>query len=165
MYEESIHVPLLVYSPGSVKQGMKISELVQNIDIAPTILELAGIKTLHQMDGKSFVPLLKGEKVDWRDSVFYEYFWERTFPHTPTVFGIRTNKYKYMTYHGIWDIDELYDIENDPEEKHNLITKSEYQNLIKELNKKVYDWLESTNGMQIPLREDIFWRADKRKPE
>lgn len=115
------------------------------------------------MDGKSFVPLLKGTKTEWRDSVFYEYFWERPFPQTPTVFGVRTNKYKYMTYHGIWDIDELYDIENDPEEKHNLIKSTEHQDLIKELNKKVYDWLESTEGMQIPLRRDIFWRADKRK--
>jgi arylsulfatase A-like enzyme len=164
MYEESMHVPLLAYSPAYIKPGMKISELVQNIDIAPTILELAGIKTPHQMDGKSFVPLLKGEKVEWRDSVFYEYFWERPFPHTPTVFGIRTKKYKYMTYHGIWDIDELYDIENDPEEKHNLIKNPGHQALIKELNKKVYEWLESTDGMQIHLRRDIGWRADQRKP-
>ena len=165
MYEESVRVPLLAYSPGFIKPGIKISELVQNIDIAPTILDLAGIKTPDQMDGKSFVPLLKGEHTEWREHIFYEYFWERPFPQTPTVFGIRTNKYKYMTYHGIWDIDELYDIENDPEEKHNLINKPEHQDLWKELNKKIYAWLESTNGMQIPLRKDIFWRADKRKPK
>lgn len=161
MYEESIRVPLLAYSPGFIKPSTRISELVQNIDIAPTILELAGITTPEQMDGRSFVPLLKGERIKWRDEVFYEYFWERPFPHTPTVFGIRTNKYKYMTYHGIWDIDELYDIENDPGEKHNLIKDPEYQELIRNLNKKVYDWLESTDGMQIPLKRDIGWRADK----
>jgi len=165
MYEESMRIPFLAYSPGLIKPGLRISELVQNIDFAPTILDLAGIKTPEQMDGKSFVPLLKGEKVEWRDEIYYEYFWERPFPHTPTVFGIRTNKYKYMTYHGIWDIDELYDIENDPDEKHNLIKNPELQELIKQLNKKVYDWLESTDGMQIPLRRDIFWRADKRKPK
>jgi arylsulfatase A-like enzyme len=164
MYEESIRVPLLAYSPGFIEPSTKISELIQNIDIAPTILDLAGIKIPEQMDGKSFVPLLRGEKIKLRDEVFYEYFWERPFPHTPTVFGVRTNQYKYMTYHGIWDIDELYDIENDPQEKHNLIKRPEHQELIKQLNKKVYDWLESTKGMQIPLRKDIFWRADKRKP-
>lgn len=165
MYEESMRIPLLVYAPEFLKPGTKVPELVQNIDIAPTILGLAGIETPKHMDGKSFLPLLKGEKVEWRDSVFYEYFWERTFPHTPTMFGIRTNKFKYVTYHGVWDIDELYDIENDPEEKSNLINKAEYQNLIKEFNKKVYDWLESTDGMQILLKRDVGWRADKRKPK
>jgi len=164
MYEESIRVPLLVYAPGFIREGTKISELIQNIDIAPTILNMAGIKTPEHMDGKSFLPLLKGEKINWRDSIFYEYFWERPFPHTPTVFGIRTKKYKYMTYHGIWDKDELYDIENDPEEKNNLIDMPEHKKLVRELNKKIYDWLSSTNGMQIPLRRDIGWRADKRKP-
>jgi hypothetical protein len=68
-----------------------------------------------------------------------------------------------MTYHGIWDIDEIYDIENDPQEKHNLIKSPEHKELIKQLNKKVYDWLESTDGMQIPLKRDIGWRADKRR--
>lgn len=67
-----------------------------------------------------------------------------------------------MTYHGIWDIDELYDRETIPQEKHNLINKPEHQELVRQLNKKVYDWLESTEGMQIPLRRDIGWRADKR---
>src|SRR5690606_34697438 len=93
MYEESIRVPLLVYAPGFIREGTKISELIQNIDIAPTILNMAGIKTPEHMDGKAFLPLLKGEKINWRDSIFYEYFWERPFPHTPTVFGIRTKKY------------------------------------------------------------------------
>lgn len=150
MYEESMRVPLLAYAPGLISPSTKIHELVQNIDIAPTILELAGIRTPDDMDGRSFLPLLKGEEPDWRDRVFYEYFWERPFPHTPTVFGVRTNKYKYMTFHGIWDIDELYDIENDPEEKHNLIDSPDHQDLIKDLNKRVYAWLENTNGMQIP---------------
>jgi N-acetylglucosamine-6-sulfatase len=80
--------------------------------------------------------LLKGEKTEWRDHIFYEYFWERPFPHTPTVFGVRTDKYKYMTYHGIWDIDELYDIETDPKEKYNLIDSPDHQDLKKSLIKK-----------------------------
>ncbi|MEO8399969.1 MAG: sulfatase, partial [Ignavibacteriaceae bacterium] len=114
MYEESMRVPLLAYCPELIKPGTKIKNLVQNIDIAPTVLELAGMETPEQMDGKSILPLLKGEETKWRDAVFYEYYWERPFPHTPTVFGIRTDKYKFMTFHGIWDIDEFYDIEDDP---------------------------------------------------
>ncbi len=164
MYEESMRIPLIAYAPGIIKPGTKIPELIQNIDIAPTLLELAGIKKPEQMDGMSFAPLIRGEKTNWRDRVFYEYFWERPFPHTPTVFGVRTTKYKYMTFQGIWDIDELYDIENDPEEKHNLIKNPEYEKLYKELNTQIYNWLESTNGMEIHLHRDIFWRADKHKP-
>ncbi|RPI70111.1 MAG: DUF4976 domain-containing protein, partial [Ignavibacteriales bacterium] len=57
---------------------------------------------------------------------------------------------------------ELYDIENDPHEKNNLINDPAYQDLKKELNEKVYDWLESTDGMKIQLRRDIGWRADKK---
>lgn len=163
MYEESMRVPLLAYCPDFIKPGIKIQNLIQNIDIAPTILELAGMQKPEQMDGKSILPLLKMEETKWRDAVFYEYYWERPFPHTPTVFGIRTDNFKYMTFHGIWDIDEFYDLKDDPHEMHNLINSPDHQEQIVELRNKVYDWLEATKGMQIPLHRDIGWRADKRK--
>lgn len=165
MYEESVRVPLLAYAPGFIQPKTKIKQLVQNIDFAPTILEIAGLKPPDDMDGKSFFSILTNENVQWRDEIFYEYYWERPFPQTPTMFGIRNNKYKYITYYGIWDTDELYDIENDPDEMNNLIVDSKYENLKKELNKKIYDWLERTNGMQIPLKRDIFWQANLRKPK
>jgi arylsulfatase A-like enzyme len=117
------------------------------------------------VDGKSFLPLLEKKEIPWRDEIFYEYYWERSFPQTPTVHAVRTDRYKYIHYHGIWDIDELYDLKNDPEEMNNLIDSPEHQDLIKELNKKMYDWLESTNGMLIPLKRDPAYRMDKRKPE
>ncbi len=164
MYEESMRVPLLAWAPGLIRPGTKISQLVQNIDIAPTVLECAGISKPDQMDGMSFLPLLKGKEVEWRDAVFYEYYWERNFPQTPTVHGVRTDRYKYIHYHGIWDIDELYDLQNDPDEMHNLIHSEEHQELIKELNDRLFTWLEQTNGMKIPLRRDKGWRADKRRP-
>ncbi len=165
MYEESMRVPLLAYGPGVIKPGTKIKQLVQNIDIAPTTLAVAGIKKPEQMDGESFLPLLKGEEIPWRDAVFYEYYWERNFPQTPTVHGIRTNRYKYMHFHGIWDIDELYDLKNDPDEMHNLINDPEHQERVKKVNKRDFDWLENTGGMYIPLRRDRGVRRDKRKPE
>ncbi|GAB6282489.1 MAG: sulfatase [Ignavibacterium sp.] len=165
MYEESVRIPLLAYAPGFIQPKTKIKQLVQNIDFAPSILEIAGLKAPDDMDGKSFFPILKGENIPWRDEIFYEYYWERPFPQTPTMFGIRNNKYKYVTYYGIWDIDELYDIENDLNEMNNLIVDSKYENLKKELNKKIYDWLEKTDGMQIPLKRDIFWQANLRKPK
>ena len=163
MYEESMRVPMLAYCPEIIKPGTVVKKLVQNIDIAPTILEAAGLKTPDYMDGRSMLPLLKGKEIPWRDAVFYEYYWERNFPQTPTVHGIRTERYKYMHYHGIWDIDELYDLQNDPEEMHNLIKKPEYQKLIKQLKKRVFDWLEETNGMLIPLRRDRGGQLANRK--
>ena len=68
----------------------------------------------------------------WRDAVFYEYYWEAAFPQTPTTFGVRTDAYKFIHYHGIWDIDELYDMQNDPDEMHNLIDQPEHKQLVGE---------------------------------
>ena len=83
----------------------------------------------------------------------------------PTTHGVRTNRYKYIHYHGIWDIDELYDLKEDPEEMNNLIDNPEHQKLIKQLNNRMFDWLEETDGMLIPLRRDTNWRAIERNPD
>lgn len=165
MYEPSMRVPLLVFCPNLIKRGMKIDKMVQNIDIAPTILEAAGLETPKTMDGRSMLSLLEGKQATWRDAVYYEYYWEWNFPQTPTVHGIRTDKYKYMHYYGIWDIDELYDISNDPDEKLNLIDSPEHQEVVKDLKNRVFQWLEETDGMQIPLRRAEGFQANKRKPK
>jgi len=165
MYEESMRVPFLAWCPGMIKPGSVIEELIQNIDIAPTILDVAGLETPARMDGKSFLPILQGKKIPWRDAAFYEYYWERNFPQTPTTHGVRTDHYKYIHYHGIWDIDELYDLKEDPEEMHNLIDSPEHQKLVKQLNDRMFDWLEKTDGMLIPLRRDSGGRQDKRNPD
>lgn len=164
MYEDSQRVPFLALAPGFIQSGTVVKNLVQNIDIAPTVLELAGIKKPENMDGLSVVKLLKGEETAWRDKVYYEYYWERNFPHTPTTHGMRTEKWKYIHYHGIWDIDELYDLENDPDEMNNLINDPQVQDLVNKFNKELWDWLEKTDGMQIPLRRDQGFRGADRKP-
>ncbi|CAN5529338.1 sulfatase [soil metagenome] len=152
MYEESMKVPLLVYAPGIIEGGKPLTQIIQNIDIAPTILDMAGIKQPAQMQGKSFYPLLKGETITWRNKAFYEYYWEYAFPQTPTTFGVREGDYKFIFYPGVWDINELYDLKNDPEEKKNLIRVAAYQNMIRKMRGEMYDWLEQTGGMQIPLK-------------
>jgi arylsulfatase A-like enzyme len=164
MYEESMRVPLLAHCPEIIQPGTKISQMIQNIDISETILDAAGLKSPDNMDGRSFLPLLRSEEIPWRDAVFYEYYWERNYPQTPTVHGIRTDRYKYIHYHGIWDIDELYDLQNDPEEMHNLIGSPEHRELVREFNKRVFDWLDETGGMLIPLRRDSGNKIDQRKP-
>ena len=105
-YEASMRVPLLVWAPGMIKAGSVIPQMILNVDLAPTFLELAGITKPVQMQGQSFLPLLKGQNIAWRDKVFYEYYWEQAFPQTPTTFAVRTDKYKYISYNGIWDINE-----------------------------------------------------------
>ena len=127
--------------------------MVQNIDIAPTVLAEAGVAKPADMPGVSFVPILTGAEPDGkRDKIYYEYYWENDFPMTPTVFGVRTDKYKYIRYQGIWDRNELYDLENDPHEMYNLIGKEDKQELIKSMLDSLYNWLETTDGLNIPLK-------------
>lgn len=120
MYEASIRVPLIVHCPELTPPGQR-REMVLNVDFAPTILEAAGVAAPDSIQGKSFYPLLTGAASSWRTDWLYEYFWERSFPQTPTVLGVRTDRYKLMRYHGIWDRYELYDLEHDPEEMNNLL--------------------------------------------
>ncbi len=151
-YEESMRVPLLAREPGLIKPGTVVNQMVLNLDIGPTILDLAGVKEPAQMQGKSFLPLLKGEDVKWRDRIFYEYYWENAFPQTPTQFAVRTDQYKFIRTQGVWDIDQLFDIQKDPYELNNLIRDPGHQQIAKSLNKQLWEWLETTGGMQIPLK-------------
>jgi arylsulfatase A-like enzyme len=137
------------------KGGETITKMVQNIDVAPTILECAGLQKPEYMPGKSIVQLLKGDTTQWRNKIFYEYYWEYDFPMTPTMFGIRTDRFKYIHYQGIWDTNELYDIQNDPDETTNLIAQPEYQDTVKQLADELWNWLQTTNGMQIPLKKTL----------
>lgn len=159
-YEASVRVPMLAYCPEIIKPGTVVKEMVQNIDIAPTVMEACGIMKADQMRGESMLPLMEGRQVDdWRHRIYYEYYWEYDFPQTPTTFGVRTDKYKYIRYHGIWDTNEFYDLENDPDETRNLIAEPEYQETIKQLANDLYTWLEDTDGMEIPLKRTVKFRS------
>jgi arylsulfatase A-like enzyme len=134
--------------------------MILNIDLAPTFLEMAGVSKPAQMQGQSFLPLLKGEKITWRDKIFYEYYWEQAFPQTPTTFAVRTDKYKYIAYNGVWDINELFDLENDPYEMNNLIRNKEMDKIGLQLRDELYNWLEKTNCLQIPLKKQQGRKID-----
>jgi N-acetylglucosamine-6-sulfatase len=121
MYEESIRIPAFIHWGNKIRQGRTCSEFVLNIDIAPTILDIAGIAVPETMHGVSFLPVALGEEVDWRQDFIYEYFVDHAAVMTPTIFGVRTKQFSYMTYHGVWDIYELYDMQKDPGQKHNLL--------------------------------------------
>jgi len=128
MYEESLRVPLIIRYPELIKSGDKNSAMVLSIDVAPTMLELAGGTIPKEMQGNSLVPLLKNEPVNWRESFMYEYFQEAYAPGFVTVAGARTKRYKYIeSPERFEDINELYDLENDPGEMDNLINSPAYQ--------------------------------------
>ncbi|HEC42437.1 hypothetical protein LCGC14_2346530 [marine sediment metagenome] len=134
MYEESLRIPLMMRYPGMIEAGSSNSEFVLSIDVAPTLIELAGAEIPSEMQGASLVPLLKNEVVDWRKSFLYEYFQEAYAPGFVTISGVRTKKYKYIESPNLPDdINELYDLENDPGEMDNLINSPEYLTIRSEM--------------------------------
>lgn len=164
-YEESMRVPLVMQLPSLIKPQSKVEEVVANIDIAPTFLELAGLKTPNNMDGKSYLPLLEGKKIDWRDRIFYEYYWEYAFPHTPTVFALRESRFKYINTYGIWDINELYDLQSDPLESKNLIFDPQYRQTADRMREDLFKIMDKTGGMYIPLKANRWGSQNKRRED
>lgn len=151
-YEASIRVPLLMQCPDLLPTGLQVEEMAANIDIAPTVLEAAGLQSPEHFEGASLMPLAKGEEVaDWRDELLYEYFWERWAPSTPTIHALITPRWKYVRAYGLWDVHELYDIENDPHELNNLFPDSEHRPRGLEMDARLFELLEEGGGDQIPL--------------
>ncbi len=164
-FEESIRIPMLAYAPGMIKPNSIIPQMVQNIDLAPTLLEAAGlaIPPEAEIDGRSFLPFLQGKSIPWRDHILYEYYWEWNFPATPTVFAIRDERYKYIYYHGVWDDDGFYDLQTDPLERHNLINVPVYREQIEAMKNQLFEELEASGGLTIPVRPPKGERLDQRK--
>jgi N-acetylglucosamine-6-sulfatase len=164
-FEESIRVPMLAYAPGMIRPGTKVTEMVQNIDVAATVMEACGVPVPGNaaMDGRSFLPLLQGKTIPWRDHILYEYHWEWNFPATPTTFAIRTDRYKYIFYHGVWDDNGFYDLETDPLERHNLIQVPAYRDQIEAMQGQLFDELDASGGLVLPVRPPAGERLDQRK--
>lgn len=164
-YEESMRVPLLVRCPELFRGGQTLKQVVANIDIMPTCLAAAGVPMPGPRPGRSFLPLLQGQQIPWRTEFLYEYYWERNFPQTPTLHALRGDRYKYIRYQGIWDTDELYDLQEDPLETNNLINSPKHQQIVKDMNSRLFDVLEETHGMNMPLARDKGAVMNRRNPK
>lgn len=119
-YEESIRVPLIVRYPKRVAAGTQVDALALNIDVAPTLLELAGAEPLEKVHGRSLLPLLAGRAEGWRESFLAEYFLEKVAPRAPAWQAVRTLRWKYIHYPELEGMDELYDLGADPAEMRNI---------------------------------------------
>jgi N-acetylglucosamine-6-sulfatase len=161
-YETSMRVPMLAQCPALIKQGTVLDQMIANLDVGPTVMEVMGLQTPPHMDGKSFLPLLKGENIPWRDRFLYVYYWEKNFPQTPTTFALRTPKAKYITYYGLWDSDEYYDLATDPEESKNLINDPSRLAEVRRMENELYQMMGELGGMEIPLNQPKGGFNDKR---
>ncbi|MEG3168042.1 sulfatase [Sphingomonas sp. LB3N6] len=166
-YEPSVRVPMVVYAPGMVPRGVTNPAVVRNLDLAPTFLDVAHVPEPKQMEGRSWLALAEGKvtPADWKPGDFvYEYYWEWTFPMTPTTFAIERDRVKYIQYHGVWDIEELYDLDRDPGEMHNLIDDPAYLSRKIALRHALFAQLGNTQGRHVvPYTEKtssgVTWRA------
>jgi arylsulfatase A-like enzyme len=140
MYEESIRVPLILFDPRlpAKQRGRKVQAMALNIDLAPTVLDYAGLERPAAMQGRSLRPLARGDEVAWRTEWFYEH---RTLPKIiPPSEGVRTERWKYLRWVGVEPaIEELYDLQDDPFEQRNLAGRPEHAAVLEKLRRR---WAE-----------------------
>ena len=152
-YNESMRIPLVMRYPKVAKAGQSVAEMVLNADIAPTFLDLAGVKVPEQMQGKSIIPLLQGHNEGWRKSFLFTY-WPDLIYFLPRITAVRTEKYLYSQTPDITDIDELYDVQNDPAEMVNLAENPKFA----QIKQQLIDELET-------LKKETGYRDEIPRPD
>jgi len=144
-YEESIRMPLLIRYPAAIKAGTVRDEFALNIDLAPTLLELAGVSVPARMEGQSLVPLLNASRTDWRKSFLIEYYSDKVFPRISRMGykAVRNERWKYIHYFELEGMDELYDLKADPYEMTNIIKRPESARIVEEMNRELQRLLKA----------------------
>jgi arylsulfatase A-like enzyme len=145
MYEPSIRVPMIVTCPGRVKAGTTSEEMVLNLDLAPTLLDIAGVSVPSEIQGKSMLPLAEGKAIPWRKDWLYEYYEYPGFENVRPCRGVRTNRYKLIHFFIEPQEFELYDLRVDPDEMHNLYGKPEFAELTTHLKERLAALRAETN--------------------
>jgi arylsulfatase A-like enzyme len=147
LYEESIRIPMIICGPGIAESspGIKLDDLTLNIDIAPTILDIAGVPIPSEMDGMSLYPLLRGEKGPFREDFFMEHVdvvdVENPIPDSR---GVRSDEWKYIRYVNVEpEVEEMYHVSVDPMESQNLADDVKYIEIKNHLVERYRYYLKS----------------------
>jgi arylsulfatase A-like enzyme len=150
MYEESFRTPLIVRWPGVTGTGTRNRQLVQNLDFAQTFLDMAGVTAPESMQGRSLVPLLRGEAVTWRDALYYHYYEFPGVHAVPRHYGVRTDRYKLIHYYQL-DEWELFDLQTDPQELQSVHADPAYADVRAQLARRLEE-LRSQYAVPADLR-------------
>jgi len=153
IYDEDMRVPLVMRYPPLIKPGTATDALVSNVDVFPTLLEMMGVKVPRGVQGRSFLPVLEGEAQPHRDAAFMEVA-------SRGIKAVRTGRWKYTVNWRPRDLDELYDMENDPLELRNLATDPEHADACERLRKRILDWMRETRDPEL----EQFMEATKHPP-
>src|SRR5262249_3870511 len=157
-YEESIRMPLLARYPKAIKAGAARDEFALNIDLAPTLLELAGVPVPDTMQGRSLMPLLEGKRPAWRNSFLIEYYSDKVFPRVLQMGykAVRNGRWKYIHYLELEGMDELYDLKSDPFEMKNLIAQPGAATALAEMKQEMERLLKGTTANPKSAIADKF---------
>jgi len=148
MYEPSIRVPLMMRYPRRIRAGTTSDTMVLDLDIPPTLLDLAKVAVPPAFQGKSLMLLIEGTSIEWRSDWLYEYYEYPAYENIPPCRGIRTERYKYIEYF-TQNAYELYDLETDPDEMHNLYGDPKYAELTNRLRKRLEELRRETNDHYV----------------
>lgn len=144
MYDNSIRVPLIVFDP-RVNKHQDIKDMVLNIDVPQTIVDIAGVKAPETWQGKSLLPIVQQEtNTIARDTILIEHIWD--FEHIPPSEGVRTEEWKYFRYVNDQSIEELYNLKKDPQEINNLIGKKKYKAVADKLRAKLDELIKKNSN-------------------
>ncbi|MBK1880049.1 sulfatase family protein [Pelagicoccus mobilis] len=146
-YEQSLSVPLIIYDPRlpENRRGRVITELVSNVDIAPTFVEMAGLEVPSAYQGLSLLPLIEGKSVTWRE----DFFCEHLFRLYNNWHGVRSERYKFAVYYDD-DYEALFDLKKDPNELNNLAQNPEYANIRRQMIKRLEEYKTAYPQAEVP---------------
>ena len=164
MFEESLRMPFLIRWPGVLEPGVDSTALIQNIDYAPTFLDLAGAEIPAEIQGRSMVPLFKNQgkpTANWRDAIYYAYYENAAVHNVPVHDGVRTDRYKLMFFPRgrEWN---LFDLQEDPDEMKSVHADPSYAAVLEGLKQRYYDLRDfyEVNSAVIPATrgDEAGWR-------
>jgi len=148
MYEESFRMPMVLRYPGVVKPGSVNNNMVMNIDIGPTLLDAAGVVVPKDMQGESFLPQLKNPATKGRDAIYYHYYEGGHEHNVSPHFGVKTKRYKLIRFYSQVDSWELYDLEKDPKEMHNVYGQKAYASVTANLKTQLKNLIKKYKDIE-----------------